>query len=155
MRLLVFFILATGFAFPQPKTAFLSEFPAWRQATHASGMIFSGVVTHIQHSESTTGTTQVTFRVENAIRGARRGQTIRIREWGGLWNAGERYVKGERVLLFLYPKSKLGLTSPVGGRSGRYAVDSAGRVLITGPQNGLRPVPIKTVKAEITRAAQE
>jgi hypothetical protein len=34
------------------------------------------------------------------------------------------------VLLFLYPPSKLGLTSPVAGAMGRFALDSEGSVLI-------------------------
>ena len=155
MRLLVFLLAASGFLFAQPKTASLPQFPAARQITRASGMIFSGVVVEVRRFEGTPGPTQITFRVENAMRGVRRGQIVRVREWGGLWNSGERYTRGERVLLFLYPNSRLGLTSPVGGRSGRYAVDSVGRVLVRNPWAGVRPVPLKTVKAEIQRAAQE
>jgi hypothetical protein len=34
-------------------------------------------------------------------------------------------------------------------------VDAAGRVLVPSPQNGVHPLPLKTVKAEIQRAAQE
>ena len=44
---------------------------------------------------------------------------------------GQRYRVGERVLLFLYPPSKLGLTSCVGGRMGRFTVDPWGRVLLS------------------------
>ncbi len=136
-----------GFAVPQPP---------WQRITRASGMVFSGIVTQVQRSASATGTTQIIFRVENAIRGVRRGQVVTIREWSGLWNGGERYVTGERVLLFLYPKSKLGLTSPVGGRQGRYAVDSAGRVLMENPRTIVpRPVPLRTVKAQILNAVRE
>jgi hypothetical protein len=35
------------------------------------------------------------------------------------------------VLLFLYPPSKLGLTSCVGGTIGRFAIDPWGRVLLS------------------------
>lgn len=125
-------------------------------AVQSAGMIFSGTVLKVEHLRSAgfPGVTQVTFRVESAIRGARSGQTLMVREWGGLWNSGESYRAGERVLLFLYPKSKLGLTSPVGGPSGRYEVDHAGRVLAGGP--GLRPQPIRiqNFAAEVRRAAQ-
>lgn len=125
-------------------------------AVQSAGMIFSGKVLKVEHLRSAAfpGVTQVTFRVENAIRGARKGQTLIVREWAGLWNSGERYRTGERVLLFLYPKSKLGLTSPVGSPSGRYEVDHAGRVLAGGP--GLRPQPIRIqdFTAEVRRAAQ-
>jgi len=119
-------------------------------------MVFSGVVTQVQRSQGVTGATAITFRVESAIRGVRRGQVVTFREWSGLWNNGERYVAGERVLLFLYPKSKLGLTSPVGGKLGRYSVDAAGRVLIGNPQMpNPRPVPLKTVKAQIVKSVKE
>ena len=36
-------------------------------------------------------TVQITFRVEQAMRGTRAGQILTIREWAGLWNSGERY----------------------------------------------------------------
>lgn len=132
---------------------FPPQTPAMQHLVRSSGTIFSGVVLQIQRSAS--GATQITFRVETAIRGVRHGQTVRISEWNGLWNSGERYVKGEHVMLFLYPKSKLGLTSPVGGKAGRYSVNAAGQVLVPGPINGTRPVPLKTFKAAIMRAVQE
>ena len=73
---------------------------------------------------------QITFRVEQAIRGVRNGQVLAIREWAGLWNSGDRYRPGERLLLFLYKPSKFGLTSPVGGPMGRFPVDSGGNVIL-------------------------
>ena len=126
-------------------------------AVQSAGVIFSGTVLKVEHLHSAgfPGVTQVTFRVESAMRNARRGQTLTIREWAGLWSSGERYRTGERVLLFLYPKSKLGLTSPVGGPSGRYEVDHAGRVLASGPGLRPRPIRIQDFAAEIRRTAQE
>ena len=94
-----------------------------------SGYIFDGTVlsVHAARSEgSDVATVQITFRVEQAIRGTHAGQILTIREWAGLWNSGERYHPGERLLLFLYTPSKLGLTSPVG----RFAVDSGGNAVI-------------------------
>ena len=73
---------------------------------------------------------RISFRVAHAIRGVQDGQILAIREWAGLWDSGERYQPGERLLLFLYPPSKLGLTSPVGGQLGRFAVDSGGNVIV-------------------------
>ena len=129
------------------------QMPAMQHMVRSSGMIFAGVVLQVRRSDS--GATQITFRVETAIRGVRREQTVRISEWNGLWNSGERYVTGERVMLFLYPQSKLGLTSPVGGTTGRYSVNAAGQVVVPAPLNGTHPVPLKTFKAAITRALQE
>ena len=155
MRLLALLFLTVLPLCAEPKSFVVSQRP-WQRITRDSGMVFSGVVTQVQRSANATGTTQITFRVESAVRGVRRGQIVTIKEWGGLWNNGERYVTGERVLLFLYPKSKLGLTSPVGGKLGRYAVDPAGRVQIGSPQMvSPRPVPLRTVKAQILRAVKE
>jgi hypothetical protein len=156
MRLLVLLVLTALPLSAEPKNLLVPQLPNWERMAVDSGMVFSGVVTLVRRSATLPGTTQITFRVENAIRGVRRGQIVTIREWSGLWNTGERYVNGERVLLFLYPKSKLGLTSPVGGKLGRYAVDSAGRVLIGSPGTiSVRPVPLRTVKAQILKAVKE
>lgn len=65
------------------------------------------------------------------MRGTSPGQLLTIQEWAGLWTGGERYRVGERVLLFLYSPSKLGLTSPVGGAMGRFAVDSQGKIVMS------------------------
>jgi hypothetical protein len=102
--------------------------------TKSSGYIFAGTVQSVERV-SPSGTngiasTQITFHVDQAIRGVRNGQTLVIREWAGLWQSGERYRSGERVLLFLYPLSTLGFTSPVGGPMGRFVVDEGLRVLL-------------------------
>jgi hypothetical protein len=76
----------------------------------------------------------VTFRVEHALRGAALGQNLTIHEWVALWASGERYRVGEHVRLFRYAPSKLGLTIPVGGTMGRFAMDSHARVVIN-PQH--------------------
>jgi hypothetical protein len=129
------------------------------QITRASGLIFSGTVLAIEHLASTeTGqadVTQITFRVESAIRGARKGQRLQIREWAGLWNAGERYRVGERWFLFFYPQSKLGLTSIVGGKLGRYSLNDSGGVLVGGsPGRPSRPIPLQSFNSMVRRSAE-
>ncbi len=109
-----------------------------QQILRSSAMIFSGTVLNVKHATApgqAGAITQITFRIQDAIRGVHRGQVIEVREWGGLWNTGERYRPGETLLLFLYKPSKLGLTSPVGGAAGKFRMKS-GRVLI-GPQHAL------------------
>jgi hypothetical protein len=125
-----------------------------------AALIFSGTVLTVQRPEpEKTGgvaTTQITFRVLDAIRGVRRGQILQIREWEGLWQAGERYQPGEHVLLFLYPVSRLGLTSPVGGSGGRLRVDHAGHVVLkTRTEDHYRTVDVRILSAAIRRAAKE
>lgn len=122
------------------------------QIVHDSALIFAGTVLSVEHSglpsADARGITRIRFRVQNAIRGVRVGQVLEIREWSGLWNAGERYRVGENVVLFLYPASKLGLTSPVGGPAGRFHVDKSWRVQI-GNTSPL-PRPIASRRRELT-----
>jgi hypothetical protein len=103
--------------------------------TRAAGAIFSGTVTaiarHPMVSGQTVETVAITFHVENSIRGATPGEYVTISQWIGLWSGGQRYRIGERVLLFLYPPSKLGLTSCVAGGLGRLPIDAWGRVLLS------------------------
>ena len=110
------------------------ERPVFPQLVRAAGIIFSGRVTSIGRAPSSPGqvssSTTVTFQVEHAMRGTSPGQSLTIHEWGGLWTGGERYRVGEHVLLFLYAPSKLGLTSPVAGALGRFAMDSQGGVVL-------------------------
>jgi hypothetical protein len=115
------------------------------QIVRPAGIIFSGQVTSIRRADSfaeraeghavllsgeSAAATLVTFKVEHGLRGATTGQSLTIHEWAGLWTARERYRVGERVLLFLYPPSKLGLTSPVSGLMGRFAIDPEGGIVM-------------------------
>jgi hypothetical protein len=99
---------------------------------HQAGTIFSGTVTgiHLQPASrsDTVQTVAITFHVEQAIRGVSPGQDLTISQWIGLWSGGQRYRIGERVLLFLYPRSKLGLTSAVAGPMGRFTIISKGSI---------------------------
>ena len=118
---------------------------ALSQISRAAGMIFSGRVTAIARGPSTAKassarrlsksqpieTVDITFHVERAIRGVRNGETLTIVQWAGLWSGAQHYEVGQRLLLFLYPPSRLGLTSSVGGTLGRFSVDSAGRILLS------------------------
>lgn len=135
-----------------------------QQIINHSALIFSGTVLNIKHQNAgrntTPGVTQITFRVQDAIRGVRRGELIHVREWAGLWNAGERYRAGETLFMFLYPPSELGLTSPVGGAAGKFDIQH-GRVLIR-PQHvffrtGARvsSMDVKDFAAQLRRAGKE
>ena len=81
-------------------------------------------------SSNSVPTTRITFHVDQAIRGVIKGQTLVIHEWAGVWESGESYRRGERVLLFLYRPSRLGLTSPVGGQQGRFKLDANGMAML-------------------------
>jgi hypothetical protein len=104
------------------------------QIVRDAGIIFSGTVITITRSPAIRGpaidSVSITFHVEHAIRGTAPGENLKVSQWMGAWSSGQRYRVGERVLLFLYPRSKLGLTSVVGGGLGRFAIDAQGRVLL-------------------------
>lgn len=120
-------------------TAQMPAAPTLRQITARAAYIFSGTVTAVDRAPITESneveTIRITFRVDQAVRGVRSRQAFTIREWAGLWNAGPRYQVGEQVVLALYPRSKLGLTSPVGGSLGRFALDRTGELTLPPQQS--------------------
>ena len=117
-----------------PGSPTLQPSPAFRELARASGYIFIGTVTSVRESPrqpNSVPTVEVTFRVEKAFRGTRNGQSLKINQWSALWNSGQRYRVGERVLVFLYPRSKLGLTSIVGEPAGRIRAYSAREFILS------------------------
>lgn len=147
--------------------------PGLMQLTKKSGYVFSGTVLSVERiaakKNSENDAVAVTFRIDHGIRGTKTGQTLTIREWAGLWNSRERYRPGEHVFLFLYPPSRLGLTSPVSGDFGRLTVGSDNRVILPGRLADELPVsarlkqaarknhtlPLREFAAAIRRASEE
>jgi hypothetical protein len=126
--------------------------PQWKQLSRAAGIVFAGTVLRVEASPFDAAqpipTMQLTFRVDLPIAGVDAQQELTIREWTGAWESHRPMRVGERFLLFFYPPSPLGLTSPVGGQAGQFPIDSLGRILPpktvplpTGP--GMRP-PVRT-----------
>ncbi|MGD0792031.1 MAG: hypothetical protein ABR920_09695 [Terriglobales bacterium] len=109
--------------------------PQWKQLSRRAGMIFAGTVLAAATQTAATdravpGTTpavQLSFRVDQPIAGVERGQVLTIHEWAGAWAMHRPMRSGQRVLIFLYPPSRLGLTSPVGGSLGQVALDPSGK----------------------------
>lgn len=127
--LLVLFALAEERpAEPPPKP----EIPNLHAIVAPAGYVFSGTVKAVERikprSPGSVAVMRITFYVDHGYRGVRTGQTFSIHEWAGLWENGDRYRRGEHVMLFLYPPSRLGLTSPV--PNGRFPVDSGGRIVV-------------------------
>ncbi|HTW57793.1 MAG TPA: hypothetical protein VMD99_06680 [Terriglobales bacterium] len=135
------------------------------QLTQAAGMIFSGTVTAIAHHPATRvranedqasedqaiATVAITFHVNQAIRGVTPGEDFTILQWIGLWSSGQRYRIGDRVLLFLYPPSKLGLTSCVGAGLGRFIIDPWGNVFFSAQQlSAFRTDPLLAGKPHVS-----
>ena len=106
-------------------------------------MIFAGTVLTTATSVARTQTAasdrtlpgatpavQLSFRVDEAIAGVERGQVLTIHEWAGAWSMHRPMSKGQHILIFLYPLSRLGLTSPVGGSVGQVALDPSGKNVV-------------------------
>ncbi|HSZ64489.1 MAG TPA: hypothetical protein VK828_22010 [Terriglobales bacterium] len=105
--------------------------PRWQQLSRRAGTIFTGTVlaTSISPDRKAAGAIpaiELIFRVDEPIAGVKRGQILTVHEWSGVWSMQRPMTKGQRILIFLYPPSRLGLTSPVGGSLGQIALDSSG-----------------------------
>jgi hypothetical protein len=107
--------------------------PQWKQLSRRPGMIFVGTV--LSGSSATLATdraeappfsVELRFRVDRAIAGVERGQVLTIHEWTGATSMHRPTSVGQKVLLLLYPLSRLGLTSPVGGSLGVILLDAEG-----------------------------
>ena len=111
-----------------------------RPLTQNSGYEFAGTVKAVEHvAGHGVSTTRITFHIDAGVRGVHTGQTLVISEWAGLWGSRELYRVGERVFLFLYPLSKLGLTSPVQGSAGKFRIAGNGRVVVRPEQKVVLP----------------
>lgn len=152
-------------AFPPPSPDPIREWPhhpvspsgtfGLSQLAHSAGMIFSATVINVARRPATQAqafeTVAITFHVQDAIRGATPGEDLPIKQWIGLWSSGQRYHIGEHALFFLYPPSKLGLTSCVGGAMGRFAIDPRGRVLLSAQQvSAFRQDPVLGGKSRVS-----
>jgi hypothetical protein len=145
--------VAPGFVARPPRPAPPIVLP---HMIHLSGAIFAGTVIAINRSPVSTknavATVAVTFHVDRGIRGAITGQDFTLHQWMGLWNSGQqRYRVGERVLLFLYPASKLGLSSWVSGSLGHFTFDGLGQILLSPAHvSAFRDDPILGGKSRIS-----
>jgi hypothetical protein len=150
----------------------------WKQVSRRAGMIFAGTLlapatqNAVFDGRSSTATLaptsvatssvvtfagvssiQLSFRVDQAIAGVESGQVITIREWAGARSMHRPMRVGEHVLIFLYPPSRLGLTSPIGGSSGMIALDSSGNVSTAASDQGA--VSVMQLERAIRSAREE
>src|ERR1035437_8875135 len=105
--------------------------PQWKQLSRRAGMIFAGTVLTAAPPTAATDqavpAVQLSFRVDRAIAGVEPGQVFTIHEWVGAWSMHRPMRRGQHILIFLYPPSRLGFTSPVGGSLGQFALDPSGK----------------------------
>jgi hypothetical protein len=102
--------------------------------TQLAGVIFAGQVVAVRQLQAVggaTGVVEITFAVDDAVRGAG-GGSYTLREWAGLWPGGdEPFRVGQRYLMLLHSPGAAGLSSPVGGMDG--AIPIRGVASAAGP----------------------
>jgi len=133
----------------------VARVPQLSPLMRAAGTIFSGQVTSVRMVPAQAGAVacvEIRFRVSHGFRGVHAGQELVIREWEGLWARGPHYRVGERLMLFLYPPGASGLTSPVGGASGRLPVDDSGRIVTP---HSAHPIPYRDFARALRAGALE
>jgi len=135
--------------------------PQWKELLRRAGMIFSGTVLSTTAAELRTDravpAVELSFRVERAIAGVNPGQVLTIREWAGAWSGLRPMRPGDRFLLFLYPPSRLGLTSPVGGSQGQIRLDATGQNVVDRKPEvplGMADRPLPSLAASAHEARQ-
>jgi hypothetical protein len=134
LSLVIFFLAAIAISAELPLPPKEPVMPNLPQLARRSGYIFSGTVKSVERitpaSANAVPVVRIIFHVDKGYLGVRSGQDLPVQEYAGLWQAGQTYRRGERILLFLYPPSKLGLTSTIGGMSGRFAVEPGGIIVV-------------------------
>lgn len=127
--------------------------PQWKQLSQRAGMIFGGTVLTAApqpRTDRAPSTVELSFRVDRAIAGVQSGQILTIHEWAGASSRHRPMRPGDRLLLFLYPPSRLGLTSPVGGALGQIALDASGQKV-----RQPAPIPLSRLERAIRAARGE
>ncbi len=143
----------------------------WKQLSRRAGTIFAGTVISapaqvvsartdatLRPGSGQTSTVQLSFRVDEAIAGVETGQILTIHEWAGISTQlqNERPMhNGQHYLIFLYPISRLGLTSPVGGSLGEVALDASGQYITNDAAGDAGKISVLQVARAIRRARKE
>lgn len=103
--------------------------PQWKQLSCRAGMVFAGTVMNSRAQEvgtaRTVPSTELSFRIDRAIAGVKSGHVLTIHEWQGAISRHRSLRNGDHVLLFLYPPSRLGFTSPIGGSQGQISLNGS------------------------------
>ena len=101
------------------------------EITNAADRIFTGYCTKIEEQESDNESKlpiiKYKFKTVEIIKGTLNKKEITIKQWKHSVREVP-FQKGKKYVVFLYPDSERGLTSPVGLLQGRFDVESKGLV---------------------------
>lgn len=102
---------------------------ALHQMADKAGVIFVGQVITVRRRDggnTASGVVEVTFEVDQAVRGCSVGSYV-LREWAGLWEGDDqRYRTGQRLLMLLHAPGASGMSSPVDGMDGAIPIVRGG-----------------------------
>jgi len=105
-----------------------------------AGVIFTGQVVSLRRNDGgndASGVVEIDFAVEDAVRGVS-GSVYTVREWAGLWRAGDQPFRvGQRYLMLLHAPSATGLSSPVGGQDGAIPIRGSVQTPGSGPAESI------------------
>jgi hypothetical protein len=125
---------------------------ALHELSQRADVIFAGRVigVHVQTGRvGATGVVEIEFAVDDAVRGVH-SASYTLREWAGLWTAGETPFRvGQRYLMLLHRPGAAGLGSPVGGQDGAVPIRGG----VAGPGIGV-PVPMVDLRWLAARVAR-
>ena len=112
-----------------------------RSLASRAGVVFVGRVMAIVPRD---GVVEVSFAVDQPVLGAV-GATYSMREWAGLWTAGQpRYRVGQRAMFFLHAPNAAGLSSSVDG--------TEGVVPVLASEDGVPELDVRWLSARVLRA---
>jgi hypothetical protein len=117
---------------------------ALHQMADKAGVIFVGRVTEVHPKDGAgvaSGVVEVTFEVDQAIRGCTAGSPYVLREWAGLWEGDDqRYRVGQRLLMLLHTPNAAGMSSPVDRMDGAIPIVRGGNTPL-GANSSARVAP--------------
>ncbi len=156
--------------------------------TAQAGKVFTGKCLEIstELDENQIPVTYVRFQVQDGIKGVSDGEHVLVKFFGirgevRPFNEGEKiivplktisiglknYEPGQDYLMFLYPESDLGFTSPVGAGQGQFQilVDEQGNKSVLNPlgnqnlkdslKNSSGAIPLDRIKMDVQRLTVE
>ncbi len=113
-----------------------------------AAVIFAGRVVAVRRA---AGVVEIEFAVDDAVRGTS-GGSYTLREWAGLWPAGEQpFRAGQRYLMLLHAPSAAGLSSPVGGADGAIPIHGEALLPVMGVTVDARTVDLRWVATGVVR----
>lgn len=96
-----------------------------QELTDTADRIFTGVCTNVEKVDkdpiAKLSIVKYTFKIVDKIKGLEGKSTVTFKQWGVL-SSDSNYLIGKKYILFLYPNSEKGLTSPVGYLQGQFDI---------------------------------